>query len=42
MENIGFFLKVAEGYGVAELDLFQTVDLFEAKNMNQVPCIPIF
>ena len=36
MENIGFFLKAAHEYGVLETDLFQTVDLFEAKNMNQV------
>ena len=33
MENIGNFLKGAEAYGVAMTDLFQTVDLYEAKNM---------
>ena len=33
MENIGQFLAAAEAYGVARGDLFQTVDLYEAKNM---------
>jgi hypothetical protein len=33
MENIGNFLRAAQAYGVLETDLFQTVDLYEAKNM---------
>eukprot|EP00053_Salpingoeca_punica_P008004 m.72551 g.72551 ORF g.72551 m.72551 type:complete len:184 (+) comp14420_c1_seq17:53-604(+) len=36
MENIGNFLEGAAKLGVARTDLFQTVDLYEAKNMNQV------
>lgn len=41
MENIGNFLKACEAYGLTKMDLFQTVDLYEAKNMPQVsrPCI---
>eukprot|EP01098_Paradermamoeba_levis_P012401 TRINITY_DN542_c0_g1_i4.p1 TRINITY_DN542_c0_g1~~TRINITY_DN542_c0_g1_i4.p1 ORF type:complete len:195 (-),score=68.50 TRINITY_DN542_c0_g1_i4:25-609(-) len=36
MENIGAFLEGCRQCGVQSADLFQTVDLFEAKNMNQV------
>eukprot|EP00052_Salpingoeca_macrocollata_P000714 m.21922 g.21922 ORF g.21922 m.21922 type:complete len:186 (+) comp10802_c0_seq1:1382-1939(+) len=36
MENIGKYLEAAEAYGVQRLDNFQTVDLYEAKNMTQV------
>ncbi|KAJ3070081.1 Muscle-specific protein 20 [Podochytrium sp. JEL0797] len=36
MENINNFLLAAEKLGVNRHELFQTVDLFEAKNMVQV------
>ena len=36
MENITNFLSAAEKYGVAEIDLFQTVDLFEKKDISTV------
>lgn len=36
MENISMFLRGAEALGVPKHDLFQTVDLFEKKNMTQV------
>jgi hypothetical protein len=36
MENIGMFLKACEGLKMDKLDLFQTVDLYEATNMPQV------
>jgi len=36
MENIGNFLTACEALGVKKNDLFQCVDLYEAKNMNQV------
>ena len=36
MENISKFLQAAEDYGVAKMDLFQTVDLYEKMNMPQV------
>lgn len=36
MENISIFLRGAEALGVPKYDLFQTVDLFEKKNMTQV------
>ncbi|KAF0992375.1 hypothetical protein HZS_2788 [Henneguya salminicola] len=36
MENINNFLKAAEVYGVSNSELFQTVDLYEKKNMHQV------
>lgn len=36
MENIGNFLAVCEDLGVNKLDLFQTVDLYEAENLPQV------
>lgn len=36
MENIGNFLTVAQSLGVAKIDLFQTVDLYEAQNLPGV------
>ncbi|VDP79960.1 unnamed protein product [Schistosoma mattheei] len=36
MENIQRFLDLSEAYGVPRECLFQTVDLFEARNMAQV------
>lgn len=36
MENINHFLQAAQAYGVQLMDLFQTVDLFDDKNMLQV------
>lgn len=36
MENINHFLQAAQAYGVQPMDLFQTVDLYEDKNMSQV------
>lgn len=36
MENIGKFLDAINAYGVSTQESFQTVDLFEAENMNQV------
>ena len=33
MENTSNFLKACESYGMNVVDLFQTVDLYEAKNM---------
>jgi len=36
MENIQVFLNFAEQYGVKKTSLFQTVDLFEGRNMAQV------
>ncbi|CAM9861695.1 unnamed protein product [Bubo scandiacus] len=36
MEQIAQFLKAAEDYGVIKTDMFQTVDLFEAKDMAAV------
>eukprot|EP00030_Apusomonadida_sp_AF-17_P005882 a676558_125.p2 GENE.a676558_125~~a676558_125.p2 ORF type:complete len:153 (+),score=43.57 a676558_125:32-460(+) len=36
MENIGAFLAAIADWGVPAPSSFQTVDLFEAKNMNQV------
>jgi len=35
-ENISFFLKACEDYGLNKTDLFQTVDLVEAQNLAQV------
>lgn len=35
-ENISFFLKAADDFGVQKTDLFQTVDLYEQQNMAQV------
>ena len=36
MENIGNFLDACSQYGVAKNDTFQTVDLYEGKNIPQV------
>ncbi|XP_034405926.1 transgelin-like [Cyclopterus lumpus] len=36
MEQISMFLKAAENYGVTKTDIFQTVDLFEGKDMAAV------
>jgi hypothetical protein len=36
MENIGYFLKAAENMGLKRHDAFQTVDLYEGKNLPQV------
>lgn len=36
MENIGLFLDAARAYGVPSSDLFQTVDLYEKKDIGQV------
>ncbi|XP_074653763.1 muscle-specific protein 20-like isoform X2 [Tubulanus polymorphus] len=36
MENINNFLKAIEFYGVPKTGLFQTVDLYEGRNMTQV------
>jgi len=36
MENIGAYLNGCKSLGLQTHDLFQTVDLYEAKNMNQV------
>ncbi|CAK8677747.1 unnamed protein product [Clavelina lepadiformis] len=36
MENIGMFLKAASEYDLKAIDLFQTVDLYEATNLSQV------
>jgi len=36
MENINNFQKAIQEYGVAEIDVFQTVDLWEQKDISQV------
>ncbi|KAJ2801832.1 Protein kinase of the Mitotic Exit Network, partial [Coemansia helicoidea] len=36
MENISNFLAAAQSLGLASSDLFQTVDLYEGKNMSRV------
>lgn len=36
MENINNFQKALKGYGVPDIDVFQTVDLFEKKDISQV------
>jgi len=36
MENIQLFLNFCENYGVSKTSLFQTVDLYEGRNMAQV------
>ncbi|CAM6006639.1 unnamed protein product [Sphagnum balticum] len=35
-ENVSQFCNAARGYGVPDNELFQTVDLFEKKNIAQV------
>ncbi|XP_046748744.1 muscle-specific protein 20 [Diprion similis] len=36
MENINVFQKALKEYGVADVDVFQTVDLWEKKDISQV------
>lgn len=36
MENINNFQKALKAYGVPDQDVFQTVDLFEKKDISQV------
>src|SRR3989338_3102216 len=36
MENIGYFLKAAQQIGLRNTDTFQTVDLYEDKNIPKV------
>lgn len=36
MENINRFIEAAQKLGVKEVDVFATVDLYEAKNMTKV------
>lgn len=36
MEQISLFLKAAENYGVTKTDIFQTVDLYEGKDLAAV------
>ncbi|XP_028322978.1 transgelin-like [Gouania willdenowi] len=36
MEQISLFLKAAEGYGISTMDMFQTVDLYEGKDLAAV------
>ncbi|KAI8918877.1 calponin homology domain-containing protein [Entophlyctis helioformis] len=36
MENINYFLQALDKVGVPKQEQFQTIDLFEGKNMNQV------
>ncbi|XP_003456907.1 transgelin [Oreochromis niloticus] len=36
MEQISMFLRAAESYGVTKTDIFQTVDLFEGKDLAAV------
>ena len=36
MENIGKFLDGCYAYGCVKIDMFQTVDLYEAQNIPQV------
>jgi transgelin len=36
MENINLFQKALKAYGVPDLDVFQTVDLWEQKDISQV------
>ena len=36
MENIETFVNFCESYGVTRTGLFQTVDLFDGRNMTQV------
>ncbi len=38
MENIGNFLTACGSFGIAQTDLFQTVDLYEGENIPQVLC----
>ena len=36
MENIGYFIKSCRAFGLVEHDLFNTVDLFEEKDLGSV------
>uniref|UniRef100_A0A8C6U4G5 Transgelin n=2 Tax=Neogobius melanostomus TaxID=47308 RepID=A0A8C6U4G5_9GOBI len=36
MEQISLFLRAAENYGITKTDMFQTVDLFEGKDLAAV------
>lgn len=36
MENINNFQRALKAYGVPDIDVFQTVDLFEKKDISQV------
>ena len=36
MENVEIFVNFCEAYGVPRASVFQTVDLFEGRNMAQV------
>ncbi|TPX32598.1 hypothetical protein SmJEL517_g04339 [Synchytrium microbalum] len=36
MENISNFLEAAKGFGLKSTDLFQTIDLFEGKDIHRV------
>lgn len=38
MENINLFQKALKEYGVADIDVFQTVDLWEQKDISQITC----
>uniref|UniRef100_A0A336MU40 Transgelin n=1 Tax=Culicoides sonorensis TaxID=179676 RepID=A0A336MU40_CULSO len=38
MENINNFQKAIKDYGVPDLDVFQTVDLYEKKDIASVTC----
>ena len=38
MENVQTFLAAAKKYGVPDEEVFQTPDLFEARNIPQVSC----
>ena len=42
MENVQSFLKAIKKYGVADEEIFQTPDLFEARNISQVYMAPFF
>ncbi|CAF4067135.1 unnamed protein product, partial [Rotaria sordida] len=35
-ENISIFQNAARAYGIPDLQLFQTVDLYEKRNISQV------
>lgn len=35
-ENIGLFQNAARAYGVSESEVFQSVDLFDKQNIQQV------
>ena len=36
MENLAAYQKAIKAYGVPDEEIFQTVDLFEARNIKQV------